>query len=472
MRTHPDVRGLPLTAVGRSAVERYDAAVDAYLASAADTGPLVEAVILADPGMAMAHCLEGYLLTLAGQPGLVARARESLAAARRLAAGATPRERAHVDALAAWSAGDIRGTIDRLEAILLDHPRDILAFRLAHYLHFFIGDLLPMRDSAARVMPRWDEEVPGYGFLLGCRAFTLEETGDCAEAERLGLRAIELNPHDIWAGHAVAHVYETQCRPRDGIAWIDRHAPLWREHGGFHRHLLWHRCLYYLELERHDAALDQYDTLVWASPSDEPLDIANAASLLMRLELLGVDVGRRWETVGEAAVDRIGFHNRPFNDVHMILAMCYGRRRNSALGMLEEMRGFAATSPATIAPIMRDASIPLSEAVAAFAEGAYGRAVDLMLPIRYRWVAIGGSWAQRDLFQSMLIEAAVRAGRLALARALLAERLALMPASRPSWRRYAAVLEAVGDADAAASARAETARIADRAPGPPPHPAH
>ena len=460
MRTYPDARGLPLTAVAASAVATYDRAIDAYLASAADTGARVEAVILADPGMPMAHCLEGYLLILAGLPDTLRRAPASLSAARRRAEAGTARERAHVDALAAWCAGDIRGTIDRLEAILVEHPRDILAFRIAHYLHFFIGDLFQMRDSAARVIARWDESVPGYGYVLGCRAFGLEETGDLAAAERDGMRAIEINEHDIWAGHAVAHVFETAGRPREGIAWIDRYRSAWEGHGTFARHLLWHRCLYFLEMEKHDAVLDQYDTLVWTASSEDNLDVANAASLLMRLEMLGVDVGRRWEAVAEVSAGRVGFHNRPFNDAHMMLAMVHGSRRNSAARMLEEMRHYASTATTTVAPIMREIGVPLCEAITAYAEGAFGRAVDLMMPIRYRWYVLGGSWAQRDVFQRMLIEAAFAAGRLPLARALLAERVAVMPRSLPSWRRYATVLDAAGDPAAASAARREADRLA------------
>ena len=206
--------------------------------------------------------------------------------------------------------------------------------------------------------------------------------------------------------------------------------------------------------------LDQYDTLVWKAASEDNLDVANAASLLMRLEMLGVDVGRRWEAVAEVSAGRVGFHNRPFNDAHMMLAMVRGSRRNSAARMLEEMRHYAGTATTTVAPIMREIGVPLCEAITAYAEGAYGRAADLMMPIRYRWHVLGGSWAQRDVFQRMLIEAAFAAGRVPLARALLAERIAVMPHSVPSWQRYAAVLDADGAPDAASAARREAERLA------------
>tara|TARA_B100000989_G_scaffold82860_1_gene59249 strand:+ start:2133 stop:2315 length:183 start_codon:yes stop_codon:yes gene_type:complete len=60
-------------------------------------------------------------------------------------------------------------------------------------MHFFLGDIWRMRDSLASVLPNWDEGEDGYGFVLGCRYFALEEAGQYEEAEPIGLRAIDIN---------------------------------------------------------------------------------------------------------------------------------------------------------------------------------------------------------------------------------------------------------------------------------------
>src|SRR3546814_2684228 len=89
----------------------------------------------------------------------------------------------------------------------------------------------------------------------------------------------------------------------------------------------------------------------WSSDvcsSEDNLDLVNAASLLMRLEMVGVDVGRRWETVAEYGVRRIGFHNRPFNDVHLMMAMVRGGRHAPAKQMIAEMRDHAERGPGKI----------------------------------------------------------------------------------------------------------------------------
>ncbi len=456
-----DSRGLPVTAATESAVVCFDRTVDGYLSSDPETPVRLAETLAADPEMPMAHTLRGYLLNLAGRREMLAQAREAHAAAERLAGRADARERAHIAALGAWCAMDLRRAIDLFEGILLDHPLDILALRLTHYLHFFLGENVPMRDSVARVLPRWDERVPGYGYVLGCRAFGLEETGDYAAAETAGRRAVELNPYDIWAGHAVAHVLEMQGRHREGIAWVDRHENVWASRNAFANHVWWHRCLYHLELEEYEAVLDQFDRLVWREPSDDNLDITNAAAMLLRLEMLGIDVGDRWQGLPEVCESRIGDHNRPFNDAHFVMPLACTGRVEALTQMLESMRAFAAAAPphVSIAPILREIALPLAEAVAAYTGRDFGRAVDLLLPIRYRMQPLGGSWAQRDVFARLLIDSAIRAGRYRLARALLAERLALRPNGAADWRSYAHILDALGEAEPAAMARDRAAAL-------------
>lgn len=458
-----DCRGLAVTASSPAQVEALDATVHAYLSNDPATGEMLGRLVAEAPDMPMAHCLRGFLLNLAGRTKDLQRARDSLAEADRLTARANERERRHIEALRAWCAGNLNRTIALFEEILIDHPRDVLAFRLAHYLHFFVGSIVEMRDSAARVLPCWDESVPDYGYVLGCRAFGLEETGDYAPAEALGRRAVELNPDDVWAGHAVCHVLEMQGRHREGIDWVDRHENVWTARNAFANHVWWHRSLYYLELEQYDAVLDQYDRYVWRQPSEDNLDITNAAALLLRLDLLGVDVGERWHQIADiVAASRLDERVRPFNDAHFVMPLAMTGRRADNEALLASMRGYAEEkrgSDVTIAPILADAAIPVAEAVGAYAEGDYGRAVDLLMPVRYRLLPLGGSWAQRDVFTRLLIESATRAGRTRLARALLAERSALKPTSAPTWKAYAGVLEQLGDRAAAADARGRAAEI-------------
>lgn len=457
-----DKRGLAFTASSQEAVDAFDASVDEFLAAGRDAGLLLKRVAEVDPNMVMGQVLRGYFYRLPAQPHLAAQSGDALAKAQALATDATERERKHVNALAAWCAGDIRKMNSIWDDILLDHPHDILALRIAHTMHFFLGDLMQMRDSMARVMPRWDESVPGYGYVLGCRAFSLEENHDFAQAEPMGKRAVEINENDIWAGHCIAHVLEGQGRRKEGIEWIDTHEDAWQKRGIFAHHMWWHRALHYLEYEQYDAVLDAYDRQFWKEPSDDNTDICNASSMLMRFDMLGVDVGDRWDSVAEVSAKRIDTRLRPFNDLHYMMALTMGGRRDEAKAMLKSMRDFAdnyTDGSVTIASTYRDAGIPIAEAVLAHGAKDYARVIDVMMPTRYKMLPLGGSWAQRDVWERMLINAALKDGQHGLARALLAERTDMAPTSAPSWSMYAEALDNCGETEEAKLARAKASDL-------------
>ncbi len=457
-----DKRGLEMTATSQATVDAFDDVVEELLCSGRDTVRLLDNLGKLDPEMVMGQVLRGYFMHLPSRMYLVPDALDGLEKARALAVDVTDRERRHVEALATWCAGDLGRCAAIFESILLDHPHDILALRLAHHLHFFTGDLSTMLSSTARAMPHWSGAVPGYGYVLGFRAFSLEENGDPIAGEPFGRRAVEMNEADIWSGHAVAHCLETTGRRLDGISWITAHGEAWRHRGTFANHLWWHRSLHYLELERFDDVLDAFDNEFWPKPSEDNIDISNAASILMRLVMLDLDVGDRWESVADVSVGRIGDCLRPFNDLHFVMALAMSGRLEQAEAMVAAMRAYAeenADEGITTAIVGRDAGLPVADAIIAYARDDHAAVVETMMDARYRMVPLGGSWAQRDCWVRMLIDSARKDGRNSLARALLAERVAEYPKSAPSWRQYADALERNGAVAEASAARGRAAAL-------------
>jgi hypothetical protein len=69
--------------------------------------------------------------------------------------------------------------------------------------------------------------------------------------------------------------------------------------------------------------------------------------------------------------------------------------------------------------------LALAEGLADFGEGRYGRAFDRLLAARSHIPTVGGSHAQRDVFERITVDAGIRAGRLAEVEAILADRVAL-----------------------------------------------
>lgn len=434
MAIFTDKRDLTLTAAGADAAQAFDHVMDGYLSMAPDTGDRLKGVFAADPDMAMAHCLKAYFMMLMAMGGLVPKAQQAAAKAQELAANASPREQLHARAAVLWTARNMDGAARVWEEILLDHPRDILAARLAHFANFYSGDARRLRDSVNRIMPAWGQDVPGFSYLKGMQAFGFEESGDYARAQAAAETAIELEPMDPWATHAYAHVMEMQDRQADGLAWIDRLRPHWTQANNFQNHIWWHEALMMMDQGRMDDVMAQYDAHVAAPESEEYLDICNAVSLLQRLEIMGLDVGDRWAPLAAKVQNRTEEHILTFVDLHYALALAA-----MGDGKVHEMREFMAAYEGaeddSNLPIMKALGVPLVNALIAYREGRYGDATDAMIPVRYEIWMMGGSHAQRDLFNLILVDAARKSGNTALTRALLSERRAVMP--RDEWTEKA-----------------------------------
>jgi tetratricopeptide (TPR) repeat protein len=287
----------------------------------------------------------------------------------------------------------------------------------------------------------------------------LEESGDYGSGERWGRAAVDRNPADIWAAHAVAHTMEMQGRQRDGIDWITGLADRWGECNNFAFHVWWHRALFWFELGAFDTVLDLYDREVRADSTEDYLDISNAAALLWRLEQEGVDVGDRWAELAERSAERARDQMLVFADAHYMMAFAAVGDDENEAALLGAERRYASEGMETEADVAGKVGLPLLEAISAHRHGDHGRCVDLLLSVRPALREIGGSHAQRDVFERTLIEAAVGDERLTLARALLSARVRARPNSGLTWRRYANVLSALGDSGPAGQAEAEAARL-------------
>ncbi len=454
-----DKRGLALSTASEQAAQHYDAAIDDYLEYRLSAGARLKEALAADPQFMMANCLRGYFMMLFGTVQTHGSARQALAAAEAATEGVTWREARHVDALSAWLQGDVPRTCRIWEAILEQHPGDLLALRLHHFASFWLGDTASLRDWPQHSLDALSEDLPGYGNVLGMSSFGLEESGDYALAEERGRRAVELNRDDLWAVHAVAHVLEMQARLEEGLAWLSQPPGTWDHRNPFKDHLWWHTALFPLELGDYDRVLELYDRSIRTEKSDFYLDIQNQASLLYRLEFQGVDVADRWAELADHLEARLEDHVLVFTDVHAMMALAAAGRTEAADRLLDSLRGFAGTPGNTAAATVDPVTLPLCQAILAFRQGDAERSIELLLDLRNDLAAIGGSHAQRDIFHQLLLEAAIRARRFKLARALLSERVSLRPNSRGNWVKYAQVLETLGEGEKAESARAELARL-------------
>jgi hypothetical protein len=425
-----DDRGLVLSTTSAVAAAHFNAAVRDYLEYRLSAMDELKQALAADPGFALAHCLRGCFLMLIGTTSTHPGARKALAEAERCGDAASERERAHIRALRAWVERRPLTANAIWERLLLESPRDVLALRLQHFNAFWLGRADLLRDVPASVLSAWEPRLPGYGNVLGMLAFGLEECGDCRRAERLGREAVERNSDDLWAIHAVAHVLETEERYEDGCAWLNQPSGSWTDRNPFKDHLWWHRALYALERGDDAAVLELYDREIQVGETGFYLDVQNAASLLMRLELVGVRVGDRWERLADVALERQDDHVMPFTDAHYMMALVGAGRLQAAAGYLDRVAAFGASGDDEVAQAAARILLPVCRGLLAFARADYRGALDALLPVRHDLAGMGASHAQRDVFAQLTIEAALRAGRQEVVRRLVSERQLLRPGSR------------------------------------------
>lgn len=434
-----DRHGNAVSTSNRAAVEQLDAALALLLGYRAEVLPAVEAVIAGQPDFAMAHAMRAGLMVLSFEQACVAEAEASIAAAWDLP-GITPREAAHLAAARSWCAGDFAGAKRRYEALAAAHPRDLLAQLLAHQFCFFLGDAAGLRDHPTRAMRAWREAETDFSWLLGMQAFGLEENRQYAQAEDAGRMALALQPGDAWALHAVAHVMEMQGRDAEGVAFLAQRRADWKPATLLAVHNAWHQALFHLERGDARQVLRIYDTEVAAGvaagAAQPAIELVDASAMLWRLLLRGADTGGRFGLLSAAWEKAGGEGFYAFSDLHAVMAHLGAGREDAAAHVIGAMRR-AAAGQGTNAALTRAVGLPLAEGFFAFARGAHGRAVDAIAPVRPGAIAFGGSNAQRDVIALTLLEAAIRAGDRAMARALAAERVVAKPES-PLARMLAA----------------------------------
>lgn len=403
-----------------------------YLGWAGDPVATLKAAVTTEPDFLLGHTTLAALHSLGSIPGSAKPIKRALAAANALAESATPREHLHLAAANAWAAGDIEEAASHWEAALELDPRDLLALRLAHDTHFFLGAADKLRDVPRKVLPAYQND-PARGFVLGMAAFGLEETGAYSEAERAGREAVELNPADSWAIHAVAHVLEMQDRADEGIAWLRRLESHWAPASGLAVHQWWHASLYLIELGRLYEVLDIYDTSIRPAAQSQILDLVDAAALLWRLQLLGVDLGDRWRELTPFWRRYAEDHVLAFNDIHIALTFASAGDDEAAAAVETSLTEYAGRETGTNAHISNELGLPVIRALRAFQNGDHQQTVTILNPIFKRLAPVGGSNAQRDLIIQTLGLAAFRSGAGDVARSVVAERRRLKAGTPRAW---------------------------------------
>lgn len=436
--------GLPLSTPSNEACKLFDATLTQYVKWTNDKSlggieGCLSKLRAADPTFAMGHAISNGLV-LIGTGSSVRLDKELDLAVKTMVEISntqplTPREQLHVSAVEAFAKGNFPKACDLWEQILRDHPTDMLALKFSHDAYFYLGYQEQMRDSVARIYPFWTPDIPLSSYVKGIYSFGLMETNFYDQAEKLAREALSAEPTDAWSVHTIAHVHEMRAEVQAGLDFMQRSEAHWKDSDMLACHNYWHWALYLIEKGEYEAALTIYDQHILPSlrASGAMLDVVDGCSMLYRLQMEGVSVGQRWQDILPVTQRHSRDHILLFNDAHFLMASLGARDPQTTQELLTTLQD-ASESPGENCQhlLARDVGLPLCQALVAAEDGNPDRVLELLLPIRYRIVQIGGSNAQRDVFNQLLIHAALNCTSRAhkhVARSLLMERDALKPNS-------------------------------------------
>jgi tetratricopeptide (TPR) repeat protein len=418
-----DARGIPLTGADDFAAARYDTALTQFASYVGDPIATLDEALAACPGFVGAHLMKALAMYTLAERQFVAPVADAANAARALVRDASDRERGLLAAVDLLVAGQWPAACRVLDDVLAWSPRDVLALQTGHLMDFYRGDAQNLRNRVSRVLPHWDDSMPGYSYVLGMHAFGLEEMNQYPEAEATARRALDLEPRDGWAVHAAVHVMEMQGRGEEGAEFLAAREGDWAPDNAFAFHNFWHLALFRLDDADYAGALDLFDRHILPGPAQFALSLVDATALLWRLRLERVDVGTRMDHVADQWQARLpaeaGFY--AFNDAHAAMAFADTGRHEALAQLVAAMERAAAGSDANAA-MTREVGVPLVEGVAAFARGRYRDAAAMLQAMRDGAHRFGGSHAQRDVITLTLVEAALRDGDRVRARHHIAER--------------------------------------------------
>ncbi|HWX78657.1 MAG TPA: tetratricopeptide repeat protein [Steroidobacteraceae bacterium] len=434
-----DQLGNPVTGQREDTLRAIDDFVGGYLSYETRAENIVRAAE-ADPDSCLANTYAGILWMLLEAPEAGRRAAKYLAAAEHSAPPATRREQLNTALLRAWVDDDAQLAMRLGDQTADEFPRDLVVVKTQQYFEFNRGDAPAMLRTALKVASA-NADIP---YFHGMAAFAYEQCHLLEEAESAACTALAMRRKEPWAQHALAHVLLTRGRVDEGARFLEEAADTWTQLNSFMlTHLWWHVALFYLSQGRDGEALRLYDERCWGVAKDYSQDQIGAVSLLARLEIAGIDVGSRWQDLADHLEARTDDTLQPFPTLQYLYGLARAGR-SQAEALLESVRRRASCAPDFSRAVWQEVALPGCEGLYAYAQGDYARAWDRLAVAVPRMREAGGSHAQRDLFEQILLDAAIRTRRLTDAQQMLELRRNADPNGVPVNAALAAVYSKLG----------------------------
>ncbi|MGH2634413.1 MAG: tetratricopeptide repeat protein, partial [Tepidiformaceae bacterium] len=401
--TFRDRYGLAFTTSSATAADLYRDGIDRSLSAAAGAEETLAAAVAQDDGFALAHIAYARALQFRGA---AAEARTAATRARELAPALPRRERQHIEAIATAVDGNSPRALELLHEHLAEFPCDAFAASMAMGVYGLIG-FSGRLDRNAEQLAFCEPLAPHYGddwWFLSQHAFSLNELFRTAEARPLAERSLALFERNGHASHTMAHVFYEEGDPETGAQFLDRWLVGYEPTAQLYGHVWWHLALFELAACRPEHAIAVYDTVLRPEVNQGVAlgTVVDGAALLWRSALAtGEQFPERWPEVAEFAARSFPKPGVTFGDLHCALAFAANHDEPRMGALIDALRQRLDAGRIAAGPVV----LALAEGASAFAHGDYETAVRQLEPMRAEVVRIGGSHAQRDVFEETLLEA-------------------------------------------------------------------
>lgn len=413
MAVQSDQYGNPLSSRSAVACGHYRSGLDHLLAATVGMEPAFARAVAADEGFALAHLGLARSRRILGQGGDVA---GPLRRAREAVESATAQERSLVHCLGLLLEGESTPAWKAIRSHLARYPRDALALQPTTGVFGLIG--FSGRSDREREHLHWCEAMAGHfaddWWFLAQLGFARVESGDAETGLADIERSLALNPDNANAAHYLGHALYELGRHRQVDTRLTEWLAGYDPDGPMNCHLHWHLALTALYNGNPDRARRIWrEHVTPAHAVGPPINVlTDGVSLLLRTGIAGHAVKPAdWEELANYARAHFPDAGVSFADLHAAIAFAMVRDRDALCAMKALEAGPAA-----------DLVSAMAGAFEAYAAGDWLGVVEELTPLMADHARLGGSRAQRDLVEQILVAALARTGRDDVAARQLASR--------------------------------------------------
>lgn len=423
--------GLPMGTSSSQAADHYSEGLDMILSQQYGAEEEFQEAVEADEGFALAHAALAYVQMIRVA---VPEARDSASRASALTSGTSRRIRQHVETIEMFTQGKNQESYTLLRQHIGDFPGDALILRVAQRLMVQgctgagVANYPPVfYDLMKSVEHRYRDD---WAFM-GLYSWATHEVGMMEEGMRLAKRSLEIRPDNAVAAHSVAHVHFETGDISQGADFLGDWLEGFDRRVAYRVHLSWHQALFQLAMGRYANALSLYENDIQPAVASKSYQaLADSASLCWRMYIYGNTAPVvSWGDLVELAAPAAQRPGPSFRDAHAALAFTAAGDEASMDKLIDGLKDLSDKGSAVATECM----LPLVQGIAAFGRGEYSEAAQLIGPVFPQLTRVGGSHAQREVFEDTLLEAYLRAEQFDKAETMLRERLSRRETPRDNF---------------------------------------